>query len=365
MDLSCFSNTYAEARQKFLQACHNSGLVVESHIHPLLGSEGEELALDVALFGSSNARHLLVISSGVHGVEGFCGSAVQIDHLRNQAWLNACHHDNIAVLFLHAINPYGFSWLRRVNEDNIDLNRNFINFNEPLPDNVEYQSIAHLLVPKRKPPTFFSTLGLLRYALKNGMKSLQAAISQGQHTDAKGLFYSGIGPAWSNTKVRQIMQNLGQECWHIAWIDVHTGLGPRGVGELIYKGHKRPEDIARARRWWGPDVTSSLEGNSSSAVLNGTLDSAILEECSQAEYTGLTLEYGTKPGPVVLKTLCADQWLENNPQTGKSQRYTIKRQLREAFYIEEDDWKTAVLEQARQVTENARLGLTDEKSFAS
>lgn len=358
MDLSCFSQSYAQARQKFLEACSNADLKVESHLHPLAGKEGEELAIDVALSGSPCAANLLVVSSGVHGVEGFCGSAVQVDHLRDRNWLHDSHRENVAVLYLHALNPYGFSWLRRVNEDNVDLNRNFNDFSQPLPVHSPYRALSSWLVPKRQPPTLFSTLGLAGYALRHGPKALQAAITSGQHIDPRGLFFAGTHPTWSNLQLRQIIRRLGSHCQRIGWIDVHTGLGPYGVGERIYKGHTTSNDIARAREWWGPQVTSSEDGSSSSAVLNGTLDLAVMQECPLAQYNGLTLEYGTKPGPAVLNALRADQWLQNNPQASDTQRTQIKRQLRDAFYIDSDDWKRRVLEQAREVTAQTLKGLS-------
>lgn len=358
MDVSSFSQTYADARQKFLQSCTTAGLEVESHLHPLSGSDGEQLALDVAFSGSPTAANLLVLSSGVHGVEGYCGSAIQVDHLRNNDWLERCRHHDLAVLYLHAINPYGFSWLRRVNEDNVDLNRNFIDFDKPLPDNSEYHSIASLLLPRRQPPTLISTLGLARYALRHGTKSLQTAISRGQHSQPDGLFFAGTEPAWSNLQLRQIIRRLGRQCQRIGWIDVHTGLGPCGVGERIYKGRNHPDDIARARRWWGEEVTTNMDGSSSSTELNGTLDLAVMEECPQAEYNGMTLEYGTKPSSLVLNALRADQWLQNHSDVRDIQRTQIKRQLRDAFYIDTDHWKRQVLEQAREVTELTRHGLT-------
>lgn len=357
MDLSCFSQSYAEARQKFLQACANAGLEAQSHPHPLPGIDGEELALDVVFAGSPKATNLLVLSSGVHGVEGFCGSAVQVDHLRNREWGEHCQRQDLAVLYLHAINPYGFSWLRRVNEDNIDLNRNFIDFNQPLPDNPDYRALAPLLLPRRQPPTLLSTLGLAGYALRHGTKALQSAITRGQHSHPEGLFYAGAAPAWSNLQLRQIIRRLGNHCRRIGWIDVHTGLGPCGVGERIYKGLNHPNDIARARSWWGAQVTASADGTSSSAMLNGTLDLAVMEECPHAQYNGLTLEYGTQPGPRVLEALRADHWLHTHPDTAQARRVQIKRQLRDAFYIDTELWKRQVLEQAREVTALTLRGL--------
>jgi hypothetical protein len=83
---SAFSKSYAEARQKFLSAAHSAGLQVESHIHPEKGRDGEELAMDVVREGPSNAKQVLLISSACHGVEGYCGSGVQIDALRSAEW---------------------------------------------------------------------------------------------------------------------------------------------------------------------------------------------------------------------------------------------------------------------------------------
>ncbi|KTB56090.1 MULTISPECIES: M14 family metallopeptidase [Pseudomonas] len=357
MDVSCFSQSYAEARQKFLHTCTNAGLHLESRIHPLPGRDGEELALDVALLGSPTAANLLVVSSGVHGVEGFCGSAVQVDQLRNNDWTEHSRTQDMAVLFLHAINPYGFSWLRRVNENNVDINRNFMDFDQPLPDNPEYSAIASLLLPQRQPPTLISTLRLAGYVLLHGTKALQSSITRGQHSYPDGLFFAGTRPTWSNLQVRQIIRQYTSQCRRIGWIDIHTGLGPNGVAERIYRGHNTPDDIARARNWWGPQVTISTEGTSSSAVLNGTLDLAVMQECPNAQYNGLTLEYGTKPGLQVLKALRADQWLNNQAAVPHLRQLKIKCQLRDAFYVDTDPWKRQVLQQAQDVIELTRLGL--------
>ena len=365
MDLSSFSQNYAEARQKFLNACVATGLAVESHVHPLRGRDGEELAMDVARLGSADAANLLILSSGCHGAEGFCGSGIQVSHLRDGAWLERCKRGDLAVLFIHALNPHGFSWLRRVTEDNVDLNRNFLDFSQPLPDNADYRAIAHLLLPKRQPPTLLSTLGMLGYALRHGRMALQGAISRGQHGDPTGMFFAGTAPTWSNRTLQDVLRQHGGQCRRLAWIDIHTGLGPRGVGERIYKGKQTAEDIARCRRWWGEQVTNSAEGNSVSAKLNGTIDNVVPMTCPQAEYNGLTLEYGTLPGLQVLNAMRGDHWLQRNPQAPAARQQRIKQRLREAFYVDADDWKQQVLEQAREVLDQALAGLASPLSSSS
>ena len=50
-----FSSSYAQARDKFLQAAHQAGLRPISYPHPLPGRDGEALAIDVVLDGSAGA----------------------------------------------------------------------------------------------------------------------------------------------------------------------------------------------------------------------------------------------------------------------------------------------------------------------
>lgn len=358
MDLSVFSDTYAQARQKFLHGCALRGLPVQSFIHPLKGRDGEPLAIDVCRVGAASAPNLMVISSGCHGIEGFCGSAVQVDLLADDAWHSLTQREDLAVLYIHALNPYGFSWWRRATHENIDLNRNFLDFSKPLEDNPGYHAIADLLVPPRWPADLATTLKLMLFVARHGKKALQSAISRGQHSHPQGLFFSGTEPAWSNVRVREILREHGQECTRIGWIDIHTGLGPSGVGERIYKGLAHAQDLARAQAWWGPDVTNSFDGSSTSALLEGTLDLAVMQECPQAQYNGLTLEYGTLPGPQVLTALRAEQWLQNSPATDGPVRQRIKQAMRDAFYVDTDRWKWQVLEQARIVCQQTINGLS-------
>lgn len=358
MDLSCFSQTYAQAREKFLTACHAAELPVQSHVHPLAGMQGETLAIDVARQGAPDAPQLMVLSSGCHGVEGFCGSGVQIDLLHDAQWRAKCERGDLALLYIHALNPYGFSWLRRVTQENVDLNRNFRDFSQPLANNDHYRAIAPLLLPRACPPTLGSSLALLAHALRHGKGALQIAVSGGQDADPQGLFYAGKEPTWSHRALLDILDQHGRQCRRIGWIDVHTGLGPMGVGERIYKGRIDAVSMARARSWWGPRVTSSNEGTSTSAVLNGTLDKAVMARCPQAEYTGLTLEFGTLPGLAVLNALRADQWLQLHPEVGDAMHQKIKQRIRAAFYPDTDSWKTRILAQSRQVMDETLAALS-------
>ncbi len=352
-----FSQTYAEARSKFLAAADAAGLDVASHIHPLRGRDDETLAMDVVLDGARDARQLLIVSSACHGVEGYCGSGVQVALLNDAAWLAAQRDSGVAVLYIHGLNPHGFSWWRRTTHENVDLNRNFHDFSLPLPANPAYDEIAALLVPATWPPSDQVAAKVQQFIDDHGEAALQAAISGGQHSHPQGLFYGGINPTWSNQTLRHVLRDHGQRCQRLGWIDLHTGLGPSGHGERIFACKDDAVAIARARAWWGVEVTSIYDGSSSSAPLTGLMWMAAYQECAQAEYTGIALEYGTLPIIDMMEALRADQWAENHPEAPLAQRRQIKQQIRDAFYTDTDAWKQRVVEQAIEAAQQAVAGL--------
>ena len=355
---AAFSRSYAEARGKFLAAADAADLDVQSHVHPLLGRDGEMLAMDVARDGAADATRLLLISSACHGVEGYCGSGVQITLLGDAAFRAAAREAGVAVLYVHALNPYGFSWWRRTTHENVDLNRNFHDFSHPLPLNPAYDELAALLVPPAWPPSDAVTAGIDRFIAERGLAAYQRAVSSGQHAHPEGLFYGGVNPTWSHVTLRHVLREQGRHAQRLAWIDLHTGLGPSGHGERIFACRDDAQALARARAWWGDKITSTYDGSSSSAPLTGLMWLSAYEECPQAQYTGIALEYGTVPLMDVIDALRADQWLENHPEAGDAQRLQIKRQMREAFYTDTDGWKERVLSQASEAAKQALHGLS-------
>ncbi len=355
-----FSQSYAEARGKFLAATRVAGLSVDSIPHPLPGRDGEPLALDVVTDPAPESSKLLIVSSGCHGVEGFCGSAVQNLLLRDDAFRRGCRAAQVSVLHLHALNPWGFSWWRRTTHENIDLNRNFLDFSKPLPVNPGYDELAPLLVPEHWPAEADNQTAIGRFIKTRGMPAVQAAVSGGQYGHPDGLFYGGNEPSWSNHQLRALLREHGRAHRRVAWIDLHSGLGPCGLGERILSAPSDPATRERTRRWWGDGVTSIAEGNSSSAPLEGLMWQAVMQECPDVEYTGIALEYGTVPLLAVLDALRGDQWLQNHADAAEPDlAATIKRQLRDAFYVDSVDWKQQVLTQAAEAAHQAVVGLSE------
>jgi hypothetical protein len=359
---NAFAPTYAEARRKFLQAAADAGLAAESRPHPLRGLQGEELAMDVARDGDPNASKLLVLSSACHGVEGFCGSGVQVAMLRDAAFRADAKARGVALLYIHGLNPYGFSHCFRATHENVDLNRNFNDFSQPLPVNTAYRELHPLLVPPEWPPTAANSQALMQYVAAHGEKAYQSAVSGGQYEFADGLFFGGRAPTWSNLTVREALRAHGRRAGRIAWIDIHTGLGPSGVGERIYAGRDDAASVARCRGWWDgggrTPITSIYDGSSTSAFLTGMMFNAAYEECPQAEYTGIALEYGTVPVLQSLHALRGEQWLRRHPEAPPAVADGIRQGMKQAFYTDTDAWREKIVVQAREALVQGLAGLS-------
>lgn len=354
-----FSQSYGQARQKFLEAAREAGAVLRHHEHPLKGPGGETLATDIARFGSGEASRILGIGSGTHGVEGYCGSGVQTALLTG-GFAKHLPADT-ALVFIHGINPYGFAWDRRVNEDNVDLNRNFIDHAKPHPENPGYEELASAInPPDLSPETMAKSRDAMRaYAQAHGHRAMQHALSAGQYTHPKGVQFGGRKPVWSNDTLRQIVREEMGGAQRIAFVDIHSGLGERGKGEMICVEAEASPACKRMRRWWGDKVRSTVDGGSISSDVPGSIPVCLTEELKRREVTAGGLEFGTVPIAQVTVALQADNWLHQNGGAENPKAREIAKLIRDAFYVDEDDWKEMIFTQSLQTCEEALAGLQE------
>ena len=97
-----FSADYATARQRWLALAAARGLAVRSYLHPLRGPQGETLAMDVVLDGPVGASKVLLLTGGVHGVEGHLGCGIQAGLLRLGATLREPADADTLIVHVHA-----------------------------------------------------------------------------------------------------------------------------------------------------------------------------------------------------------------------------------------------------------------------
>ncbi len=356
--LSYFSASYREARQRFLTACETADHPVVSLRHPLAGPQGEELAMDMAWLGPPDAKAVLVSASATHGVEGYCGSAVQLGWLESGLYRE--RPAGVAHLLVHAVNPYGFAWTRRTNEQNVDLNRNFIDFQCPLPENPGYDVLADLLCPSDPDPARLAEThkALEAFEAEQGLDAFMD-ILLGQYRHPQGLFYGGLGKTWSNQNLVSWLKERLPAARQVALIDIHTGYGPYGYGDpMSSHGMGDPAD-RRVRDWYGADISTEGDGDRVFPQNFGDLANALVEAAPQAAQASITLEFGTRSDWDVFDALRHENWLHHHGPSDSPDGPAIKEKLRDAFYPEEDTWKGKVWERAVEVHLKALRGLAE------
>ena len=195
------------------------------------------------------------------------------------------------------------------------------------------------------------------YIAKNGMMAMQQAISGGQYTHPRGVFFGGSGPTWSRNTQTAIFEHYLKGASRIGIIDYHTGLGPWGYGEQIITDKVGSPGFDRARKWYGGIVTSPSSGTSTSADIIGDGLAAAPVILAHAEVTGMALEVGTQETMTVLNALRADAWLHAYGDPLSDAGRAIKAQIRDAFYGDADDWKGMVAGQSLLAVKQALAGL--------
>jgi len=354
---SHFSDNYAEAREKFCAAVAATGGSLRSLRNPTLGPDGGRLFMDVARYGADDAPKMLVLMAATHGIEGYCGSGAMINWLR--AGRVADLPADTGALLIHGVNPHGFAWIRRVNEDNVDVNRNFVDHGKPYPANAGYLELADALKPVAYDEASLaeSKRVMDAFTQQHGAFGFQSAVSAGQYTHPQGLFFGGHKPTWTNRTMRRVIREELHRASLIGCIDFHTGLGPFGYGELINVSPPGSAAFALSKKWYGEEMTSPEVGDSTSAIVTGAVLDAFPQEAPDAAFSGIALEYGTYPTDEVLEAVRRDNWLHVHGDLDSAPGRAFKAYLRERFYPAGAQWAEMVWTRADEVIGMALKGL--------
>lgn len=348
LDLQTMAARHDATRQAFVDAVQAAGFSMAFHQHPMRGPTGGVIGTDVAVAGPAGAEELIFITSGLHGIEGYLGSEQQTRLLREGVLAPALADRR--VVLVHAVNPYGFAWHRRVNEDNIDLNRNFIDFLRPLPVNDGYEEFKEILNPRVWNDDHVRELeaAAREAGQRLGPFQMFKAVSGGQYAYPGGMQYGGAGRAWSRVQIEEIWAAAMQGRSRAVHVDFHTGLGRRGQGLIMTYGAEDQPRIQRARRMWG-DIALSPPADGPAILSTGTMGPRLEGMFPQAEVLSVGLEFGTLAGDKVSRAMAADNWLHQFGDLDSPQGRQIKQDMLDAFYIDAPDFHDMVWERSRAV----------------
>jgi hypothetical protein len=333
-----FSRDYEEARARFRAATAD---VPHGAIDVVDGC-----TIDWAFTGDLAAPDIFMVSSGLHGIEGFSGSAVQLEMLATGR--------GTPTLWLHALNPWGFANLRRVNESNVDLNRNFLAEGQPYSsDDPTYAAADALLNPPTAPGTDFFWAKAALLVARHGYQALKNAIVGGQYVNPRGLFFGG---ARLEAGPRHLLELL--DAWlparrRVVHVDLHTALGPRGGRTLLLEGEAPAEQLARVRAAFGTGVKGWDATNKDAYVIRGGLLGELQRRYPEVRYDGLTCEFGTQGNLSVIYALREENRLHHHGRGSLPAGsdlplldHPAKERMRAAFAPRDEDWRRSVLTHA-------------------
>ena len=343
-----YFHTYRIAHEKFLEATEQAHGKMDSLIHPLKGPEQEELSLDVAQIGDPQAKRVLIISSGLHGAEAPFGSAVQLatlDYLKS----NELPPD-VRIILLHALNPWGFAYGRRVDELNIDGNRNFLSQGESYltDENKLYGQLDSFLNPKNQ--TQLQRSFLLQAAnllVKHPYRKVLAAIASGQHHFPQGLFYGGDAPNWTTRQFSENFSGWIGEVTHCCHLDFHTGLGKYGRGEFLIDTAQNEQTQLWLKNTFPAEVLRShLKYQEPPYQSRGSINRWVMKNSPAQQTLSVCAEFGTYSSLKMLKVMRAENYYTHFVEANSKSYLIAKEKFKEAFCPSSIRWRQNVLEQS-------------------
>ncbi len=330
-----FAQDYSDARARFQRAAdkRNDSLPLS-----VRGPRGEPLSIEIAWLGPRAARRIVLVTSGLHGVEGFAGSAVQCALLAAPPESAS----DCALVLVHALNPWGFAHLRRVNEHNVDLNRNFVRAHGHAGSPPLYPALDPLLNPRSPPRADAFLLRAACYALRHGVQPCRQAIAGGQYEFERGLFYGGRALEEAPARFLAWAHDSLAHADRLLVLDLHTGLGRFGAQTLLAEPEVSAERVAQWARTLGASVVGG-GGRSDPAgfAARGSLATGLRECLAEAQFDFFTVEHGTYPGLKVLHALREENRWHHYGDGGLA--HPAKRRLVEVFAPASARWREGIV----------------------
>ena len=360
-----FSKSYAEAAGRFTIACQelaSAGHNV-SHQRLKLGMKGpvdEDLAIDIAVIGSLESGRAIMSSSGVHGVEGYPGSAIQLSIMDKLA--KAPPFDDHAVILIHAVNPYGMAWWRRFNENNVDLNRNFLRLDEQYSGVPEgYEEVKDFINPKTVPKKneYSYNIRALLLILKHGFSNLKQAVAEGQYQYPTGIQYGGSKLEKGPTMLIEWLSTNLASTQKLFAIDHHTGLGPSGHDTLLLPLSLRDNDVDKFEKLQNifPGHIELLDAKSGVGYeIKGDIHQGLVNRFPNISWTYLTQEFGTfKPTKVIRASRDENRWTQwgDHIDEADAKNHWTRYNLLRIFNPDDDIWREKIISRGNIVFDSA------------
>ncbi len=368
-NLQYFNDSYQKSRSLFIKKAKEfEKYSATTFAIPVASKIDNDLTIDICYIPSiTKTNKIIVMSSGVHGVEGFTGSAVQMffmDKYINEQLLN-----NTAILIIHSVNPYGFKYNRRVTENNVDLNRNSdINKDLYKSKNEGYTQIVDFVNPKGKvdcesSDNKFFFIFAIKKIIKASMKVLRQAVLQGQYEYSNGLYYGGSDSEPQIKKLVPVIDSICKPYNTIFAIDLHTGYGERDRLHLFPNPAKEPvrklmTDIFEGFKidWGDSDNFYTVTGDFVGYIGKINKDKIFIP---------IAFEFGTMNSSQTIGSIKSlhVMILENQGAhygyKSKTDSLKVQKDIREMYYPSSEKWRTNVIDKTKLILDKSLKRFTE------
>ncbi len=326
-----YSGSYEESRSRFLEGIAKLGGVHREI--PL----GHDLCHDYGWLGNEKPTRVVLHIAGTHGVEGFVGAAIQLAIFeRSQSAINEFLGSGGTIVFLHALNPWGFKNVRRVNAENVDLNRNFLFPWTPPEASAQYRGLNNWLNPPEPSSALTYYLTVLKLLLQHGIPALKQALAGGQASFPKGIYYCGDRIQIETSEFVKFLETHLTAATKISGIEIHSGLG--GFGQSSIFGFGRHGTKQAISQELGTEVIDD-DPNEVGIATSGDIGRWFEGRFNSKGHHWFLQEFGTFHPIQVLKALRD----ENAAFHSGRDRLLEKKQLLKAF-CPDGHWRREVLE---------------------
>ena len=367
-----FYTTYEQVRENLknrVNKLRDSGVSVQVSEYAV--DEADDLYIDnIYLPSNKENKNLVILTTGVHGMEGYIGS-VMLDVFFEEIY-PTLNKDTTGVLVVANVNPYGMKYKRRYNENNVDLNRNFIidwdNFD--LSSNKDYPDVKNFLQPEGKiGNALWHEIGfyanLAKEALTKGTDKVSDALLTGQYEYSAGVYYGGNGDEKSTAYLKNMFNGcLDGEYENLVHIDIHSGYGPR-YNMVIFNSVFETMTEAETKQAFGYDYVISHDSESFYATTGDTTDyfyRLAQSKKTEKELFSTCFEFGTIGDSFIDSILSLKYTVDENrqhwyPSDSSVTAEVIKENYNELFYPTETQWR----EKTVQDFKTATVGVLNEK----
>jgi hypothetical protein len=353
--------TYDECRARFRRAATEAGLAVKALPIQATGPEGQALTVDVVSLGAKHPDRCLVVLSGVHGVEGFATSAMQVELLSRLAIADPTWPAGAALLLVHAVNPWGMAWWRRQNESNVDLNRNWRRDDvTPLHNDAYDEMHAHACPDTDELPAIDSMLAeAQRWVHDRGVAWVRDGITRGQYRHADGLHFGGDRTEESTRLIEQVVPARLAGVERVLTVDLHTGHGP--YGELTALSDRPPGSAqdAMLRAIFDRVESTSENPAATTGLKSGQIANGLAEVLPGATCFATSLEVGTVDDLTQLGATYQEQWVYRRGDRTVPEHAAAVWTYRCCFTPDDPEWEALALERGRQALDRAVATLFD------